>query len=64
MDTLKEEITSVETGSRRTRLVKLNETRWVERHESISFFKQMFVPIYDTLGVILGSDGTLDRKRF
>jgi hypothetical protein len=31
MDTLKEQITKVELGSGRTRLVKLNETRWVER---------------------------------
>jgi len=56
MDTLKEQITSVEPGSRRTRLVKLRETRWVERHDAISFFKEMFVPIYDTLEVIMGWD--------
>jgi hypothetical protein len=43
MDTLKEQITSVEPGSRRTRMVKLSETRWDERHDAISFFKEMFV---------------------
>jgi hypothetical protein len=65
MDTLKEQITSVEPGSRRTRLVKLNETRWVERHDSISFFKEMFVPIYETLGVIMGwDDGDVSSKAF
>ena len=56
MDTLKEQITSVEPGSRRTRLVKPSETRWVGRHDAISFFKEMFVPIYNTLGVITGWD--------
>jgi hypothetical protein len=56
MDTLKEQITSVEPRSRRTRLVKLSETRWVGRHDAIYFFKEMFVPIYDTLGVIMGWD--------
>jgi hypothetical protein len=35
--------------SRRTRLVKLNEMRWAERHDGIYFFKEMFVPIYDIL---------------
>jgi hypothetical protein len=49
VDRLKEQITSVEPGSRRTRLVKLSEIRWVERHDAISFFKKIFVPIYDTL---------------
>jgi hypothetical protein len=49
MDTLKEQITSVESGSRRTRLEKLSETRWVERHDATSLFKEMFVLIYDTL---------------
>jgi len=58
MDTLKEEITCVEPECRRTRLVKLSETRWVERHGTISFFQEMFVPIYDTLGVIMGWDDT------
>ena len=58
MDTLKEQITSVEPGSRQTRLVKLSETRWVERHGTISFFQEMFVPIYDTLGVIMEWDDT------
>jgi len=56
MDTLNEQITCVEPGSRRTGLVKLSETRRVERHDAISFFKEMFVPIYDTLGVIMGWD--------
>jgi len=64
-DTLKEQITSVEPGSRRTRLVKLSETRWVERHDAISSFKDMFVPIYDTLGVTMGlDDEDLARKCF
>jgi len=58
MDTLKEQITSVEPGSHRTRLVKLSGTQWVEQHDAISFFKEMFVPIYDTLGVIMGWDDT------
>jgi len=40
MDTLKEQITSVEPRSHRKRLVKLSETRWVERHDAISFFKE------------------------
>ena len=57
MDTLKEQITNVEPGSRRTRLVKLSETRWFERHDAIFFFKKMFVPIYDTLGVMMGWRG-------
>jgi hypothetical protein len=48
MDALKEQITSVEPGSHRTRWVKLSETRCVERRDAISFFKEMFVPIYDT----------------
>ena len=56
MDTPKEQITSVETGSRRTRIVKLGETRWVESYGAISFFKEMSVQIYDTLGVIIGWD--------
>jgi hypothetical protein len=56
MDTLKEQITNFEPGSRRTGLVKLSETRWVERHDAISFFKEMFAPIYVTLGVIMGWD--------
>jgi hypothetical protein len=65
MDTLKEQIKSVEPGSRRTRLVKQSETRWVERHDAISFFKEMFVPIYDTLGVIMGwDDADVSSKAF
>jgi hypothetical protein len=65
LDTLREQITIFEPGSRRTRLVKLNETRWVERHDSISFFKEMFVPIYDTLGVIMGwDDADVSSKAF
>ena len=48
IDTLKEHITSVERGSRRTSLVKLSKTRSVERHDAISFFNEMCVPIYDT----------------
>jgi hypothetical protein len=53
MDMLKEQITSVEHGSRRTILVNLSETRWVEHHDAISSFKKIFIPIYDTLGVII-----------
>jgi hypothetical protein len=65
MDTLKEHITCAEPGSRRTRLVKLNEMRWVERHDSISFFKEMFGAIYDTLGVIMGwDDSDVSSKAF
>ena len=65
MDTLKEQVTRVEPASRRTRLVKLSETRWVERHDAISFFKEMFVPIYDTLGVIMGwDDADVSSKAF
>jgi hypothetical protein len=45
MGTLKEQITSAEPGSRRTRWVKLSETRLVERHDAIYFFKEMFVLI-------------------
>ena len=64
-DTLEEQIAIVEPGSRRTRLVKLSETRWGERHDAISFFKDMFVPIYDTLGVTMGwGAADLVRKRF
>ena len=48
MDTLIEQITSVKPESRRTSLVNLSEMQWVERHDAISFFKEMFVPIYDT----------------
>jgi hypothetical protein len=60
MDTLEEQITSAEPGT-----VKLNETRWVERHDSISFFKEMFVPIYNTLGVIMGwDDADVSSKAF
>jgi hypothetical protein len=45
--------------------VKLNETRWVDRHDSISFFKETFVPIYDTLGVIMGwDDADVSSKAF
>jgi hypothetical protein len=51
MDTLKEQIARVEPGNRRTRLVKPSEKRWFERHDATSLFKEMFVPIYDTLGV-------------
>jgi len=65
MDTLKEQVTSVEPGSRRTRLVKLSETRWIEGHDAISFFKEMFMPIYDTLGVIMGWDNAdVNSKAF
>jgi len=49
IDTLKEQITSVDPGRRRKRRLKLSETRWVESLEAISFFKEMLVPIYDTL---------------
>jgi len=56
MDTLKEQIASVEPGSRRTRLENMSETRLVEGHDAISFFKEMFMPIYDNLGVIMGWD--------
>jgi hypothetical protein len=56
MDTLKERIMGAEPGSRWTRLVNLSETRWVERHDAISFFKKMLMPIYDTLGIIMGCD--------
>jgi len=64
-DTQKERITSVEPESRQTRLVKLSETQWVERHDAISFFKDMFVMVYDTLGVTIGwDDADLARKRF
>jgi hypothetical protein len=45
--------------------VKLKETRWVEHPDSISFFKEMFVPIYDTLGVIMGwDDANVSSKAF
>jgi len=65
MDTLKEQITRAEPRSRRTRLVKLSETLWVERHNAISFFKEMFVPIYSTLGVIIGwDDADVTSKAF
>ena len=65
MDTLKEQITSVEPRSHQTRLVTLSETRWVERHNTISFFKEMLVPIYDTLGVIMGwNDADVSSKAF
>ena len=53
IDTLKEQITSVDPGRRRKRRLKLSETRWVESLEAISFFKEMLVPIYDTLWVII-----------
>jgi hypothetical protein len=56
MDTMKEQVTSVEPGGHRTRLVKLSETRLVERHDAMSFFKEMFVQIYDTLRIIMGWD--------
>ena len=65
MDKLKEQITSVESGSHQTRLVKLSETPWVERYDAISFFKEMFLPIYDTLGVIMGwDDADVSSKAF
>jgi hypothetical protein len=64
MDTLKEQM-SAEPVSRRTRLVKLSERRWVERHDAISFFKEMFAPIYDTLRVIMGwDDADVSSKAF
>jgi len=64
-DMLKEQITSVEPRSRRTRLVWLSETRWVVCHDTVSFFKEMFVPIYDTLGVIMGwNDAGVSSKVF
>jgi hypothetical protein len=56
MDTLKEHITRVKPGSRPTRQVKLSETRWVERHDAITFFKEMFVPIYDYLRNTMGEE--------
>ena len=65
MDTLKEQITSPEPGSRRTILVKLSETRWVKRHDAIYFFKEMFLLIYDTLVVTMGwDDADLSSKAF
>jgi hypothetical protein len=65
MDTLTEQITSVEPGRRRTKLVKLSETRWVEHHDAISFFKEMFVPIYDNIGVIMKwDDADVSSKAF
>ena len=65
MDTLKEQITCVEPGSRRTRLVKLSERRGVEAHDAISFLKEMFAPIYDTLVVIMGwDDADVSSKAF
>jgi hypothetical protein len=65
MDALKEQITSIEPGSLRTRLVKLSETQWVGRHDAISFFKEMFVPICNTLGVIMGwDDADVSSKAF
>ena len=64
MDRLKEQVTRVVPGNRRTRLIKLSETRWVERHDAISFFKEMFVPNY-ILGVIMGwDDADVSSKAF
>jgi hypothetical protein len=65
MDMLKEQITSDEPGSVQTKLVKLSETRRVERHDAISFFKEMFMPIYDTLEVIvIWDDADVSLKAF
>jgi len=65
MGTLKEQITSTEPGSCRTRLIMLSETRWVERHDANSFFKEMFLSIYDTLGRIMGwDDADFSSKTF
>jgi hypothetical protein len=56
MDRLKEQITGVGPGNRRTSLIKLSETLWDERHDAISFFKEMFLLFCDTLGVIMECD--------
>jgi hypothetical protein len=65
MDRLKEQLRCVEPGRRRKRLVKLSETRWVEGHNAIPFFKEMFAPIYDPLGVIMGwDDADVSSKAF
>jgi hypothetical protein len=65
MDKLKEQIASVEPGSRRTRLVKLSETQWVKRHDVISFLKKLSVAVYEALGVIMGlDDADVSSKAF
>jgi hypothetical protein len=39
--------------------------RWAERHDGIYFFKEMFVPIYDILWVIIGwDDAEVSSKAF
>lgn len=53
---LKDKILQVDSLSKRTRLIKFCETRWVERLDSIALFCEMFPHIFESLNEIQNND--------
>lgn len=46
---LKDVIHQLDCGTKKRRLMKLCETRWIERLDAVTTFKELFVPIFFTL---------------
>ena len=64
VDMLKNSITSTATTTKRQHLVKFCETRWVERHDSIECFCELYEAILDFLEKCKDLDATTSAKAF